>query len=464
MGSLNPALQCQQTAATQFGVFLQPSTSGEHGATVLTNAVVEQYDLLKHYSDGRIAREVLHQLSVFCPEAGFTLQAVQSIVRLGDNHAGAVVRALQELVNRDLLNQDNHANCRYSLSKPIAVFANAHLDDKEAVASRFVDYYLQLIQRAHETYLLGGARNIKEALEIFDTERGQLDYAWGWMMNRSNLPLDERFLCFTQYMTNIGHLRYHKRSERIPQLEMAAKIAETCGKTKIAADMLGYLGMAYADIGEEICAIEYYKQSIKMAQKCSARHCEGRVVGALGLAYFGAGKFTKAKRLFLEQLAITHELGDRRLEVYALGGLGLYELAIKNYDRALSYFDRNFELASHPDLMHLRSQGYALGGQALTRWHLGDTKGSIALFDKQLSIMVDIGDPRGTAHCSWNLGFLRTLEGLNDGIYQMHECLEYETVIADPQATESKNKIEQIEAGKMIDIVNTRWWKWPRRV
>ena len=298
------------------------------------------------------AQATLAQLSVF--PAPFDAPAAEAVVALPPA-APPVAEALTALYRRSLLDWDGTA--RYRLHDLVRAFAAAQLTARDAVALRHAAHYATVAQASQTLYLTKD--RTAEGLTLFDSERQHIDTGWAW--TRAHADSDAVaavLLAYADATVYIGDLRYHQRTERIPQLEASLAAARRLGHKGAEGSALGNLGLAYADLGEVQRAIGYHEQHLAVAREIADRASEGWALGSLGSAYADLGEARRAIGYHEQHLAVAREIGDRLGEGTALGKLGNAYKNLGEAQRAIGYHKQHLAVARE----------IGIGGVKETRW------------------------------------------------------------------------------------------------
>ena len=366
-----------------------------------SNTSVEAAFALSYAALDPAAQTTLAQLSVFAP--GFTAPAATAVVALPPA-AAPIADQLDTLYYRSLLDADGTA--RYRLHDLVRAFAADHLPaaDTDAAALRHARHYAAVTDQARNLYKTKD--RMGEGLALFDSEQAQIDAGWAWA--RAHADNDTAAVVLLDYAdatAYIGDLRYHQRTERIPQLEAALTAARRLSRKDAEGAFLGNLGLAYADLGEVVRAIGYYEQCLVVLREIGDRRGEGAALGNLGLAYAALGEAQRAIGYHEQRLIIAREIGDRRGEGNALGNLGVAYAALGELERAVPYYEQ------------------------------------------QLDITRAIGDRQGEAKASWNLGGLLVQQGdLAQAVALMQACVDFEREIGHPDAEPDAARVAAVRA------------------
>jgi tetratricopeptide (TPR) repeat protein len=338
-------------------------------------------------------------LSVF--PADFDPPAVAAVWSLEQEPAETV---LGELVRRSLVDGDDG---RYRLHDLARVFADSRCGEEERTEARrrHALYYHDVLAKADDLYLKGGA-NVLRGLRLIDLEWANIQTGQAWVADQPSNDRDVAELAYGYSISGIYCLTLRIRpTVQLKWLEIALKAAQQLGNRSWEARVLRNLGVAYAKLGENRSAIEFYEQDLAIAREIGDRREEGRAIGNLGLAYANLGETHPAIKLYDQGLAIAREIGDQRGEGSAIGSLGL---------------------------------AYA---------NLGETPRAIALYEQQLAIARETGDRDGEARACWNLGLaLQRLGKMRRSAGMMQLAVDYWREIGHPDAEKNAAHVESLRA------------------
>ncbi|MDQ2809483.1 MAG: tetratricopeptide repeat protein, partial [Chloroflexota bacterium] len=299
------------------------------------------------------AQDTLAQLSVF--PAPFDEPAATAVVALPPA-ATPVADHLELLHYRSLLDWDGTA--RYSLHDLVRAFAAGKLPAPDAVALRHAEFYAVVAWQADKLYKTKDGMG--EGLALFDGERLHIDAGWAWA--HSHTPSDTAATVLMDYAdatAYIGDLRYHKRTERIPQLEAGLTAARRLGRKDAEGALLGNLGIAYTDLGEVRRAIGYHEQVLTIMREIGDRRGEGNALGNLGTAYAYLGEVRRAIGYYEQVLTIMREMGNQQGEGSTLGSLGSAYTALGEPRQAIGYYEQALTIMR--EIGDRRGEGSTLG-------------------------------------------------------------------------------------------------------
>jgi tetratricopeptide (TPR) repeat protein len=348
------------------------------------------------------------------------------------------------LYRRSLMNQDKQTK-RFSLHDLVRVFGLGRLEGEEVVRLRHAQHYARVAAEADELYMRGG-ENVLLGLKLFDRERANIDAGWQWAREQTGSlyqEIDELLLGYTGATAYVGNLRYDRRHERIPQLEVALGAARRLGSRWAEGGTLGTLGLVYAELGETHKAIQYHEQYLEIARQIGDRQGESIALGNLGNTYVLLGEPRKAIEYYEQALKIDRERSDRRNEGNVLGNLGVAYRDLGETGQEIPYYEQQLEIT--------REIGDRLG-ESKAYWNLagayrdlGETGKAIRYYEQQLEIAYQMGYRQGEAFASWELGMLLAEEGdVARAVKLMQFMVDYKREIGHPDAEKDAAKVEQL--------------------
>src|SRR5258706_1033756 len=267
----------------------------------------------------------LRQLSVF--PASFDEAAASAVIKC--KYPGN--EALERLYRRSMVEWHSSSG-RYTLHDLMREYCLKRLVSTRPLVLRFAQHYAQITAEAARLYREEKAStkektNPMRGLELFDSERVNIDAALDWAQQESHAQdvhreVYEVLLSFAHALRGIGELRYENRKQRIPQVEAALSAARALNATEDEGRLLVTLGAIYFDLGDVRQAVAQYEASLKLASDAPARSWESDARSGLANAYLNLGDVTRAITNLELTLPLYQRDGDRIGEAYTLSNIG----------------------------------------------------------------------------------------------------------------------------------------------
>jgi predicted ATPase/DNA-binding XRE family transcriptional regulator len=258
---------------------------------------------------------------------------------------GEVLDLLTRLVDQSLVQVDQPGDvARYRLLESLRQYAADRLaesGEREAVARRHADYYLDLAEAARSELLgFGGARRA-EWLARLDQERDNLRAALHWAVASGEAELAARLGgALWRYWVHRGQV-----GEGWRWLERLLASPPSVIDEKVWAEVLVGAGVLARFRGDVVAARSYGDEGIRRLRELNDRPCLAEALVDLGVAVRLQGAYEEAQACFEEGLAIWRAceaptgvlhaltqlalLADQQRDVARAGALGqeLWELA-----------------------------------------------------------------------------------------------------------------------------------------
>lgn len=295
---------------------------------------------------------------------------------------------LGELVDYGLLMRPDVC---YQVTHALAhTYARERLDVPKDVLARLAQHYDSLSRVHVELGLAGYVR--------LDAHRDHI-LAVQSACNKAGLWGEARSLTWAleDYLDLQGHWK-----ERAALLQAGLEAARSDGERYDQASFLTLLGLACADLGETMRAIEYHEQALAIARESGDKRCEGVVLGCLGLDYANLGEAGKAIEYHEQALAIVREIGDKINEGVCLGNLGSACKNLGEIRKAIKYHDQALTITR--EIGNKVAEGAILGNLGNAYAVLGDARKAIEFYEQHRAIAREIGDRKGEGNALGNLG------------------------------------------------------------
>jgi len=315
----------------------------------------------------------------------------------------------------------NETNNRYHLHDLAGLFADEKLSAEERAVGQklFATHYTLVLAAANQLYEKGG-ESLLRGMVLFDLEWGNIQAGHAWVAAAHADAVDADVVLLGMAYPSAGvyvlSLRQHSR-ERIRWLEIALTAARRLQYRDGESATLGNLGLAYADLGEPLRAIQFYEQALLIDREIGNRRGEGADLGNLGLAYAALGETRRAVQFHEQALLIVREIGDRRYEGNVLGNLGLAYRNLGEISRAIQFYEQHLTIVR--EIGDRRGEGAALGNLGLASADLGQPLRAVQFHEQALLIDREIGYRRGEGTELGNLGLAYAALG------ETHRAIRY---------------------------------------
>jgi tetratricopeptide (TPR) repeat protein len=208
----------------------------------------------------------------------------------------------------------------------------------------------------------------------------------------------------------------------------ALKIFRELREEARAGNALSFIGITYISKGDYVQALEYLLQALRLAEKRGDRQMIAYGSNDLGTVFEAQGNLVKAREYFLKSLRWS-EKNNKDLMTVNLVNLGIVHYRLKQYDRALAYYQQALQIREQvlKDQAGIRSVLNNIGNVYYDQGQLGKAK---AAYTKALAIARKIDHREGIATAMISLA----------RIYK--EQKQYATAL--PLATEGVARAEKI--------------------
>lgn len=175
----------------------------------------------------------------------------------------------------------------------------------------------------------------------------------------------------------------------------------TTGDKGVRAVLLNNLGQVYAQYGDLVRAVAYYRKAVKRFECIGDRSGTAHVQGNLGSAYRRAHEWDKAIEYCYKSLRAFEDLEDELGAAQMTGSLGRVYAEMGESELASRYFEKS--LKAFQKLGDRRSEAWVFNwlGRISADQSLD---ASIKYYNKSLSIFEDLGQVQGSGIVLSNLG------------------------------------------------------------
>lgn len=348
------------------------------------------------------AQILFTRLAVF--EGGFTAPAVRQVV-MGPSHTNEdVVKELDSLALKSLLNRYNGESARFTMLETIREYVMERLTasgEFDILRKRHADYYCQLVRHA-ENGLKGNRQ--KTTLGELEAEHDNLRAALTWSLEVEG---GETALQMSSILWRLWAVHSHLREgrawlERTFALKPPASV-ELRAKALWGAGRLAMFQHDYAAAQDE------FELCLTLYRELADMDGIGWALNSIGELASIRGDNVQAQQLFEEGLALHRDMDDKPGIAKALDDLGGIVLEQGDSARAAQLFEeslnRRRELGS--------TEGIALASFNLSKaLHLqGDDKRAEELVKSSLELYRELDHATGIGICLENLGQFKEQQG-----------------------------------------------------
>ncbi len=350
-----------------------PSHPDRH--KTLRTAIDWSYNLLQPEE-----QTLFRRLSVFA--GGCTLESAEDVCFEGYRDNLAFLDHMSSLVDKSLIYQvdQEDGEPRFFMLETLRAFGLEKLEasqEKEAVMSRYIAYFLHLLEDKPVELTKG---NVKEALDEVELEldnirsllayadrTGRIDiglkigsYIWRYWVIRSmmregtqwldrilnhapeNLVSKERCVAMNAYGIMMSLTQNWR--DAIEALEGSYKISHEQGYDHLAGEALNHLGWAYLLVPIIDMVIDRNTKALEINRSCGNKR--GIAVSLNNLAWFGfwTADYTQAMRDFEESKQLRLEIGDIRGYAYALTNEAMCKIHFGRFDGVLSQISEALDI------------------------------------------------------------------------------------------------------------------------
>lgn len=364
--------------------------------------------------------------------------------------------ALGELRVRSMVEWDRQTK-RYRLHDLVReyVLERCELDAAENAGLRHAEHFCNILTTADVLYRRHG-NGTKRGLDLFDTERENIDAGRYWSAERMEADIVATQLCsdYPEVSANVLFLRQDPL-ERIAWLQSGLDAAERLDSRESVAIHSGNLGITLLARGDLNGAETLFRRALAMNTELSDKKGQASSYGNLGLVLRYRGDLAAAESMHRRSLAIDKELGHKEGMATSYGNLGIV-LAIRG---DLDASEAMFRKALAIDQELGRSEGVAdhygnLGNVLKSR---GDLDGAQAMLRMSLAIYEDVGRKDGIATTHGNLGNILFDRGnLNGAEAAYRKCLAINEELGRKAGMANSYASLGVIAGRRGDVVGAR--------
>ncbi|TNE88128.1 MAG: tetratricopeptide repeat protein [Deltaproteobacteria bacterium] len=192
----------------------------------------------------------------------------------------------------------------------------------------------------------------------------------------------------------------------------AAALARETGERRLLPTVLANLGVLLAGRGAMDESWKALDDSLQEARSTGNVRAEGVTVGLLATMHHEAGRLAKAETLYRRAIEVSRGVGDRRNEAASVGNLGICLRQQGQMDAAFTCYQTGLALAR--ELGNRRTEGHILGNLGVFRFGQGTHDEARAFYLQSLEVVREVGDRHYEALVLGNLGEMHAAAGEED--------------------------------------------------
>jgi predicted ATPase/class 3 adenylate cyclase/Tfp pilus assembly protein PilF len=472
-----PPKMLLQRMSERFKLLAGPGARGERQST-LRAALDWSWNLLSADEAAALA-----QLSVF--EGGFTLEAAEAVLQLGELWPMDAVQALvdKSLVRRVaedrfglLASVQEYAAERIGAARPDAEARHgawfAAFGEEEAIealdrhggAERLAALYRErrnLMAASRRAAARGDAEvAARAACAAWRVAVMQGGYAEAIAALEAALAAGpERGLRARASRSLASALMAAGRvAEAAARLENEVALARESGDAPTEAVSQASLGLVYAAMGRAEAAVACLEAALPMQRAAGDRAGAAGTLSNLGVRRGARGEIEAARAMYLEALGILREVGHGRFEVNVLGNLGMLAYRQGRHDEARARFEE--ALGRAREIGYRVLEGQMLTFLAFVETAVGRFAEARARFEAAIALFAELGDPVRQASALANFaivpirqasfGEARAVLDRAEGLLREGQDVQCELMI-------QMRRADLASAGRRADEAEERW-------
>ena len=197
--------------------------------------------------------------------------------------------------------------------------------------------------------------------------------------------------------------------EAIAHAERGRQLAEQHGDRRGVARAVNNRGVVGQRRGEAATAVESFTQALAIYRELGTIPEVASALNNLGFVHAtGLAEYDTALRYHLEALALREQLGDKASIALSLNNIGIIYGRLREYDRALSHFERSLALRRAEGAGARNRIAATLNNIGDVHLERGNLPSALEYHTEALQIRQAIGDRSGVAISHTNLGTIYT--------------------------------------------------------
>jgi predicted ATPase/class 3 adenylate cyclase/Tfp pilus assembly protein PilF len=339
-------------------------------------------------------KSALAQLSVF--EGGFTLEAVESVLRFSSGNPSTALDMLQSLFDKSFVRQVGED--RFDLLQTVQEYARGRLRAMGTLEPGGTDA-IASAEAQHGAFFAGLSEESVTGSRCIELDN--LSAACRRAVARGDRHVATRTLALAWAALEL-------RGPFTLGVELASAVLSI-------ADLAGHPGTllvraaALSALGKIAAAQSSSELALESARQDGDRACEGEALMSLGNLSANAGHNAEARAQLSAALGIARSLADEMLECKVLNSLGSLSDALGRTAEARIHYESALAIARRAG--NTRYEGGILGNLGNVQYAQGAVVEAVASFETGLAVARQIGNKKWEGNALCNLGLLAQLQG-----------------------------------------------------
>ncbi len=295
--------------------------------------------------------------------------------------------------------------------------ASIHFRDTTKAASNYLNKAYNLAKPSGEKKYLG---DYYISLALYKEKQGDPNAAVDNYKNALIMYKAARYFpgqINALYRNGVCHAINGKVRLAIPMFEEAVKKAKESGNVKEEADNIYNIGYAYHNLGENVPAIENYKQALQKYIQLNDSDGMAKLYNVLGSAYQGTSDFANGIAAFISAKKIYEKMGRQKDYAGCLVNMGFIYEAMHNQDKALSgFYEAEKILESINNKDYLANVRHSIGTILLEREKYDQ---ALVKFNQAKEIFLELGNDDYYANCLFSIAEIYSYNKQNEKAFAM---------------------------------------------
>ena len=344
------------------------------------------YDLLSEKE-----KSLWSKLSVF--SGGWTLDAAEVICSDAETGKNEIVDLMFQLSEKSII-IFNDIKERYYMLETLKQYGIEKLKNKNEIYDRFINYFMELSQKAEPEI---NGKNAKQWLDILEADHENF---LSVIECSININKSEKGARAASALGKFWAIRGYFTAGRRLQ-ENLLKNLEGADESVIGKSLNWLAEFAYHQ-GDYKQSRKYSEESMVLFRNLNNKQGIAIISGRLGSISEHQGDYESARKLFEESLTIFRQLNDNNGVANILNNLGSLNFNLGEYGQARNYYKESLDLKRVIGDKHRIS--VSLNNLVLVALILGEYEEARKLNEESLELSEEIGDKRGISHSFSNLG------------------------------------------------------------